>query len=172
MFSCHSNSASAQPGPRGARYVVRCQHGRKVGARRWRRSRCGQIDQRRWLPRRHNQGGGFRVGYPKTLGQRLQGPAGSVPQGAQSGLQSPKQHVNPLIGLALVDPEQPCLYHLGRRGLQIDQDKPQPSLGRRQRTRLIGGVPAGRVRLPIEAPVGHLGLRCGLKRRDQPPKLI
>ena len=36
----------------------------------------------------------------------------------------------------------------------------------------IGGIPAGRARLPIEAPLGHMGLKGGLKRRDHAPKLI
>jgi len=49
---------------------------------------------------------------------------------------------------------------------------PQPILGRRQRTVLISGLPADRARLPIEAPLGHLGLQGGLNRRDQAPKRI
>jgi hypothetical protein len=28
------------------------------------------------------------------------------------------------------------------------------------------------MRLPMEAPVGHMGLERGLKGRDQPPKLV
>ena len=77
-----------------------------------------------------------------------------------------------MIGLALVHPEQPPLYHLEGIGFQVGQDKQQPVLGRRQRTGLIGGIPAGRAWLPIEAPLGHMGLKGGLKRRDQAPKLI
>ena len=77
-----------------------------------------------------------------------------------------------MIGLAVVHPEQPPLHHLEGIGFQVGQDQQQPSLGRRQRTVLIGGIPAGRARLPIEAPPGHRGLKGGLKRRDQAPKLI
>ena len=77
-----------------------------------------------------------------------------------------------MIGLALVHPEQPPLHHLEGIGFQVGQDKQQPILGRRQRTVLIGGIPAGRARLPIEAPPGHMGLKGGLKRRDQAPKFI
>jgi hypothetical protein len=63
----------------------------------------------------------------------------------QRGLQHHKQHVNPLIGLALVYSEQPSLYHLEGIGFQVGQDKQQPILGRRQRIVLIGGIPAGRM---------------------------
>jgi hypothetical protein len=80
--------------------------------------------------------------------------------------------VNPLIGLALVYPEQPSLYHLEEISFQVGEDTQQPILGRRQRTGLIGGVPAGRARLPIKAPLGHMGLEGGLKRWDQAPELI
>ena len=76
------------------------------------------------------------------------------------------------MGLALAHPAQPPLHHVQRVGLQIDQDTQQPILGRRQRTGLIGGLPAGRARLPIEAPPGHMGLKGGLKRRGQVPKLL
>jgi hypothetical protein len=77
-----------------------------------------------------------------------------------------------LIGLTLVHPEPPSLHHLEGIGLQVGQDKQQPTFGRRQRTALAGGLPAGRARLPIEAPLGHKGLKGGLKRRAQAPKLI
>jgi hypothetical protein len=76
------------------------------------------------------------------------------------------------MGLALVSPAQPSLHHLEGRGVQVGQDTPQPILGRRQRTGLSSGRPADRARLPIEAPLGHLGLKCGLKRRDQAPQRI
>jgi hypothetical protein len=72
----------------------------------------------------------------------------------------------------LVNSEQPSLHPLEGIGFQVGQDKPQPIFGRRQRSVLIGGIPAGQARLPIEAPLGHMGLKCGLKRRDQAPKLI
>ena len=71
-----------------------------------------------------------------------------------------------MIGLALVHPEQLPLHHLKGIGLQVGQDTQEPILGRRQRTVLIGGIPAGRARLPIEAPLGHMGLKGGLKRWD------
>jgi hypothetical protein len=71
--------------------------------------------------------------------------------------------VNPLIGLALVHPEQPPLHHLEGIGFQVGQDKQEPILGRRQRTSLIGAIPAGRARLSIEAPLGHMGLERSLK---------
>jgi hypothetical protein len=90
----------------------------------------------------------------------------------QRGLQHHEQDVNPLIGLALVYPEQPSLHHLEGIGLQVGQDTQQPIFGRRQRTVLIGGLPAGHARPPIEAPLGHMSLKCGLKRRDHAPKLI
>jgi hypothetical protein len=80
--------------------------------------------------------------------------------------------VNPLIGLTLIHPEQPSLHHLEAIGLQVGQDKQQPIFGRRQRTALAGGLPAGRAQLPIEAPRGHMSVKGGLKRRAQAPNLI
>jgi hypothetical protein len=80
--------------------------------------------------------------------------------------------MNPLMGFALAHPEQPPLHHLERVGLQVDQEKQQPILRGRQRTVLVGRVAAGGTRLPIEAPVGHMGLERGLKGRDQLPQLV
>jgi hypothetical protein len=80
--------------------------------------------------------------------------------------------VKPLIGLAVVQPEQPPLHDLEGRGFQVGQDQQQPILGCGQRTGLLGRVPAGRARLPSEAPPGHMGLKGGLNRRDQAPKRI
>ena len=77
-----------------------------------------------------------------------------------------------MIGLALVHPKPPPLHHLAGRGVQGGQDTPQPILGRRQRTGLIGGRPASRARLPIAAPPGPMGLKGGRKRRDQAPTRI
>ena len=74
--------------------------------------------------------------------------------------------MNPLMGFALAHSEQPALHDLEGIGLQIDQDKQQPIRGGRQGTVLVGGLPAGGARLPIEAPVGHMGLERGLKGRD------
>jgi hypothetical protein len=67
---------------------------------------------------------------------------------------------------ALAHPTQPTLYHLQGIGLQIDQDKQQPILRGRQRTVLVGRISAHGAWLPIEAPVGHMRLERGLKRRD------
>ena len=69
------------------------------------------------------------------------------------------------MGFALAYPEQPSLHDLEGVGLQIDQDEQQPVLGGRQRTVLVGRIPAGRARLPIEAPVGHMALEGSLKGR-------
>jgi hypothetical protein len=80
--------------------------------------------------------------------------------------------MKPLMGFALAHPEQPPLHHLEGIGLQVDQDKEQPILRRRQGTVLVGRVPTGGARLPIEAPGGHMGLERGLKRRHQLPKLL
>jgi hypothetical protein len=68
---------------------------------------------------------------------------------------------------ALAHAEQSSLDNVERRGLQIDEDKQQPILRGRQRTILVGRVPPGRPRLPIEAPVGHVALIRGLKGEDQ-----
>jgi len=74
--------------------------------------------------------------------------------------------MNPLMRFALAHPQQPPLHHLEGISLQVDQDTPQPILGGRQWTVLVGRVPTGRARLPVEAPVGHMGLERGLKGRD------
>jgi len=80
--------------------------------------------------------------------------------------------MNPLMGLALAHPEESPLNDLQGIGFQVDQDKQQPILWGRQWTVLVGGVPAGRARLPIEAPLGHIGLVRGLKARHQLLKLL
>ena len=67
------------------------------------------------------------------------------------------------MGCALAHPEQPSLHHWEGRGLQGDQDTQQSVLGHGQRTVGVGRVATGRARLPIEAPVGHMGLERGLK---------
>jgi hypothetical protein len=71
--------------------------------------------------------------------------------------------MNPLMGLALAHPEEPPLHDLERVGLQVDQDKQQPIFGGREWTALVGRVPPGGARLPVKAPVGHVGLERGLK---------
>ena len=71
--------------------------------------------------------------------------------------------MNPLMRFALAHPEQPPLHHLEGIGLQVHQDKQQPILGGRQRTVRVGRVPPSGARLPIEAPVDHMGLERGLK---------
>jgi hypothetical protein len=71
--------------------------------------------------------------------------------------------MNPLMSLALAHAEQSSLDNLERIGLQVDEDTQQPILRCRQRTVLVGRVPSGRARLPIEAPVGHVALIRRLK---------
>lgn len=80
--------------------------------------------------------------------------------------------MNPLLSLTLAHAAQPSLDALEWRGLQIDQAKQQPLLRRRQRTVLVGRVPPGRARLPIEAPVGHVALERDLKGGDQRLKCV
>ena len=76
------------------------------------------------------------------------------------------------MSLALAHAEQPSLDDLEWIGLHIDQEKQQPILRRRERTVLVGRVPPGRARLPIEAPVGHVALERGLKGWDQLLKFV
>jgi hypothetical protein len=76
------------------------------------------------------------------------------------------------MGLALAHAEQPSLDDLERSGLQIGQEKQQPILRRRQRTVLVGRLPPGGARLPIEAPGGHVALERGLKGWDHLLKLV
>ena len=68
--------------------------------------------------------------------------------------------MNPLMRFALAHPEQPPLYDLEGIGLQVDQDKQQPILGRGQGTVLVGRVSPGGAPSSIEAPFGHMGLVC------------
>jgi hypothetical protein len=74
--------------------------------------------------------------------------------------------------LAWVHPAPPALDNLERVRLEGDSDQPQPILGRGQWTVLVGRLPTGRARLPIETPRGHMGLERALKRREQGPKLL
>jgi hypothetical protein len=80
--------------------------------------------------------------------------------------------MNPLMGFTLTQAEQPSLHDLEGIGLQVDQDKQQPILGCRQRTVRVRRVPARGAWLPIETPVGHMGLEGGLKWGDQLPQLV
>ena len=76
------------------------------------------------------------------------------------------------MGLALAHPEEASLDDLQGLGFQVDQNTQQPILRGRQGTVPVGGVPAGRAWLPIEAPLGHMGLERGLKGRHQLPQLV
>ena len=121
---------------------------------------------------RHDQGRRIGSGHPEALGQLCHRPAWGIPQGAQRGAQDHHQDVNPLVSLALAHPEQPPLGHLEGVGLQVDQDKQQPILRRRQGTVHRGRVPTGGARSSIEAPMGYMDLERSVKRRHQLPKLI
>jgi hypothetical protein len=76
------------------------------------------------------------------------------------------------MGPALAHAEQPSLDDLERIGLQINQEKQQPILRRRQRTVLVGRVLQSGARLSIGAPMGHVALERGLKGWDQLLKLL
>src|SRR5262245_8190877 len=79
--------------------------------------------------------------------------------------------MHPLMRFALAHPEEPALHPLEGVGLQVDEAKEPPRLGRRQRTVRVGRVAAGGTRPSIEAPCGHLDLEGGCKWRNQRPKL-
>ena len=76
------------------------------------------------------------------------------------------------MSLALAHPNQPPLHDLEGVGLQVDQDKQQPLRRRRPGTVRRGRGSTGGARASIAAPVGHMGLKRGFKRRHQLPKLI
>jgi hypothetical protein len=76
------------------------------------------------------------------------------------------------MGLALSHPKQSPLHDLEGVRFQVDEDKQQPIFRRRQWTVLIGRIVASGARLPIEAPVGDMGLEGGFKGRDQRLKLL
>lgn len=80
--------------------------------------------------------------------------------------------MNPLMGFTLTHAEQPSLHNLQGIGLQIDQDKEPSILGCRQRTVRVRRIPARDAGLPIETPVGHMGLKGSLKGWDQLPQLV
>jgi hypothetical protein len=76
------------------------------------------------------------------------------------------------MGFALAHAKQSPLHDLERIGLQVDQDTQQPILGRRQWAVLVGGIPTGDARLPVEPPGHHMGLVGGLNGWHQVPKLL
>jgi len=170
MFSDRDHRASAQPDPGDARCAVRSHREQKGGGRR-RERRCRQLGHGRQRLRRLDQGGRLRLGHSEALGQLGQGTGGGIPQRPQRRPQDDQEDVDPLMGLALAHPKEPPLHHLQRIGLHIDQEKQQPILRCGQGTVLVGRVPSGGARLPIEAPVGHMRLKRGLKGRDQALKL-
>ena len=73
------------------------------------------------------------------------------------------------MGLALARAQETSLDDGQGRGVEGDQEKPHPILRGRPWTVPVGGVPAGRTRLPSKAPFGHMGLERGLNGR--PPRL-
>jgi hypothetical protein len=80
--------------------------------------------------------------------------------------------MNPLLGRAVAPPKPSSLHHLEGVGFQGDQDQQAPICRRWQRPVRRGGVPAGGARLPVQAPVGHMGLEHGLKGRAHLLKLL
>jgi hypothetical protein len=80
--------------------------------------------------------------------------------------------MNPLLGFTLTQAEQPSLHDLEGIRLQVDQDTQQSILGCRPRTVRVRRVPARGAWLPIETPVGHMGLEGGLTWGDQRPQLV
>jgi hypothetical protein len=104
--------------------------------------------------------------------QFRQGPGRDIPEPAQRRPQHHQQGMNPRMGFALAHPEQPPLYDLEGRGLQVDQDQPEPILGRGERAVGVGRVATGRAWFPVEAPGGHVGLEGGLKGRHSRPTLV
>jgi hypothetical protein len=76
------------------------------------------------------------------------------------------------MGCALAHATPSPWHDLERIGLQVDQDTPQPILGRRQWAVLVGGVPTGEARLPGEPPCHHMGVVGGLNGGHQLPKLL
>jgi hypothetical protein len=105
-------------------------------------------------------------GHSKARRQVGHGPGGGIPQRAQRRPQHDQEDMKPLMRFALAHPEQPPLHHWEGRGLQVDQDAQEPILGRGQRAVLVGGIPTGGPGLPIAAPLGHMSLKCRLKRED------
>jgi len=80
--------------------------------------------------------------------------------------------MNRLMGFTLPQAEQPSLHDLEGIGLQVDQDTQHSILGCRQRTVRVRRIPACGAWLPIETPVGHMGLEGGLKGGDQRLQLV
>jgi len=80
--------------------------------------------------------------------------------------------MHPLIGLALGHPEQPPRHDWQGRGVQVDQDTQHAILLRWQGTIVVGRLPAGGPRGPIDAPLGPRRLARCVKGRDQRLKLL
>jgi len=89
-----------------------------------------------------------------------------------SAVMREKEERKPLMGCALSHPKQPPLHDLKGVSLRGSQDAQQLILGRGQRAVLVCGIPAGSAGSLIEAPRGHMSLKCRLKGSDQGLKLI
>ena len=73
---------------------------------------------------------------------------------------------------ALAHPEQPPVYDLEGRGLQVDQEKQPTVLGRGHRTVLVGRVPSGEAWRAIETPTGPRGPKGRLTGRRERLTLV
>lgn len=80
--------------------------------------------------------------------------------------------MEPLVGLALRQPEQPPVDELQRVCLEVGQEEEEPILSRRQGAGRIGGVAPGAAGLPVEAPLGHVRLKGLLKGPEHDRKLL
>jgi hypothetical protein len=80
--------------------------------------------------------------------------------------------MNPLIGFALAHAEQAPLDHLEAVGLEIGQEEEQAIFWCRQGAVLVDAKLTGGAGLPIEAPRGHMCLKCRLKGRDELLKFV
>ena len=143
---------------------MRC-HRAQQGGGRPRSPRCGPIAPRWRCLRGLYQGRRVSLGHAQAQSQLGHRPGRSLPQRAQRRSQHHQEPVDPLMRFALAHPEQPPLYDLEGRGLQVDQEKQQTVLGRGQRTVLVGRVPSGDAWLAIETPKGHMGPKGRLKGR-------
>src|SRR3977135_1740998 len=76
------------------------------------------------------------------------------------------------MGFALAHTEQAPLDHLEAVGLEIGQEEEQAIFGCRQGGVLEDAKLASGAGFPIEAPQGHMRLKCCLKGWDQVLKLV
>ena len=148
----------------GRRCVVASRHGHKGGH--------GRSAQGHWLLQRCDHSGRVGLRDAESLGQGRQGAGRGITESAERREEGGEKDVHPLMGFALAHAKQAPLYHLERVGFARDQEEEPPLFRRRSGAVLVHRKPAGRPRLPVEAPRRQMRVKRGLKGWDRLLKLV